>query len=380
MPSSNSLIIDQSALKYNVDRLRQRLPPGGRLMAMVKGNGYGMGALPLSFALEKCGIDILGVSHLDEAVLLRKNNITSSIFVLSAPLFELEKAILFDLEIALSSAKEALALNQLAKEANKIIKVHLHIDTGMRRFGCDKKKSRELYHLIENLSHLKLEGVMSHFIGSSLPSFDAISLEQLDAFLSAVQLFPKTPPYVHIACSSSLRRLDLSATNMARVGLALFGIDCSEEDSLSCPLMKTLTLTSKLHSIQECAYGEGVGYFHTESMKHKNGKIGIIPFGYHDGMPMTLSKEAYLLLHNKRAPIIGRICMDFTMIDLSEIPEAQVGDEVTIFGPTIGPEHLANWANINVRALLCQLSGRVERKFVKYAERTESLSATSAIF
>jgi len=333
-------------------------------MAMVKGNGYGMGAVDLSYALQECGIEIFGVSHVDEAVCLRQHGIESAIFVLSAPLFELDKAVIYDLEVALSSAQEALALQHLAKEAHKVIKVHLHIDTGMRRFGCDKKISRELFHLIENLSHLQLEGVMSHFVGSTRPSFDTLSLEQLNTFLLAVRTLPKRPPYIHIASSSALRRFSLPENNMARVGLALFGIDCSEEDAISCPLRKALTLTSRLHAMQECEYGQGVGYFHTGVMKHAKGKIGIIPFGYNDGMPTTLSSGAHLWLRNKKAPIIGRICMDFTLLDLSEIPEAEVGDEVTIFSPERGPEELACWANVNVRTILCQLSGRVERKFV----------------
>jgi alanine racemase/UDP-N-acetylmuramoyl-tripeptide--D-alanyl-D-alanine ligase len=364
MLSSNSLIIDQTALKHNVERLKQHLPEGGRLMAMVKGNGYGIGAMPLSYALQQCGIDIFGVSHLDEAIQLRQHGLKSAIFVVSAPLFELEKAVNYDLEVALSSAQEAIALNQLAKEANKLIKVHLHIDTGMRRFGCDRKKSRELYHIIEHLPHLHLEGIMSHFVGSSQPSFDSFSMEQLNVFLSTIYTLPKLPQYIHIGNSSALRRLPLQGTNMARVGLAFFGINCSEEDAPSCPLMKALTLTSRLHSIQDCEMGQGVGYFHTEIMKHKNGKIGIIPFGYHDGMPPALSPDAHFWLHNKKAPIIGRICMDFTLLDLSEIPEARVGDEVVIFDTERGPEQLALWANMNVRAILCHLSERIERKFI----------------
>lgn len=363
---NNQLLINQNALKYNIEQLTKRLPEGGRLMAMVKGNGYGMGAVALSTAVQQYGVDILGVSHLDEAVFLRQQGITCDIFVLSAPLFELEKAVRFDVEVALSSGQQALKLNDLAKAANKVIKVHLHIDTGMRRFGCHKEKSRELYHLIDHLSHLQLEGIMSHFIGSSLPAFDLVSLEQLESFLAVIQRLPKKPPYVHIACSSSLRRLSFSHTNMARVGAALFGLDCSKEDAHSCPLMKALTLTSRLHSIQDCAFGEGIGYFHTVTMRHPKGRIGIIPFGYYDGMPTTLSDEAFVLIHNKKAPIIGKVCMDFTLLDISEIPEACVGDEVTIFSPKESPEQFAKWANMNVRALLCRLGDRVERVYINH--------------
>ncbi len=338
MPSSSTLIINLDAIETNIHRFKQK----GRVIAMVKANAYGIGALALTPHLIEFGVSMLGVAHVSEAVALRNAGIEIPIFVVSAPPFEAAEVAHYHLEPAVSTLEEIEALSLAAKE---VIPVHLHIDTGMNRFGAPPEEALALSRAIHHASNLLLVGLMTHFTSAELPEMDAYTNEQISLFKNVVDALDTSPRWIHAANSPGIR-FTLPFCNLVRVGISLFE--------------SALTLESHLSYVSQAKKGETVGY-HCAYKVERDMTIGVIPFGYHDGLHRHYKEKGYVLIHGKQAPMIGNICMDFMMVDLSAIPEAQVGDRVTIFDQNLPPETVASWGNTDVRELLASIGPRTQR-------------------
>lgn len=352
MPSSSVLKIDLDAIESNIRRMKQI----GRVMAMVKANAYGMEAIRLIPYLKEFGIEILGVSHVNEGIALREAGIEMPIFVVSAPPFEAAMVAKYRLQPSVSSIEEALALDRTAEET---IPVHLHVDTGMNRFGIAPEKALGLAKAIRELPHLHLEGVMTHFTSADLSEKDAYTLRQISLFKEVIDSLDPLPRWIHAANGPGMR-FSLPFCNLIRAGVPIFDA--------------ALTLESHLSFITHAKKGETVGYHCAYSVK-RNMPIGVIPFGYYDGLHRHYKEKGYVLVHGKRAPMIGNICMDFMMVDLSAVPEAKIGDPVIIFNQTdLRPETVAAWGNTDVRELLSSIGPRTERVFIRkrYEQRLPS--------
>lgn len=344
------LTINLEAVKANLHTLSRRT---SRIMPMVKANAYGTDALQITRFMQTLGVDIVGVSHVSEALELRAAGIELPIFVINAPPYEAEKVVQHQLQVALSSLEEAEALAQAAQKFGKKVLVHLDIDTGMNRFGIPQEQALNLAQFIQKHPELHLEGVMTHFVAADIPSFDAFSQTQILHFQQILATLPQKPKWIHVANSPASLRFDLPFCNMARVGVALFGVGVPN-------LQPALSLESQLCSIRTCKKGETIGYNRT-FLVEKEMRMGVIPFGYHDGWHRRYSGKGYVLIHGKKARMVGTICMDFMMVDLSEIPEAKVGDRVTLFNSELSPETVAQWGGTDVREVIACLGPRVKR-------------------
>lgn len=362
MQNSSRLIVDLTAIRTNYHLLNEMLPKGSRLMPMIKASAYGTNSTVIAQCLQEQGASIFGVSYVSEGIALRESGINSSIFVLSAPFYELEDVVHYDLEPAINNLEEAKELNRLAQAHGKTIGVHVHVNTGMQRLGMLPQEAIQLSNHIIQFEHIHFEGIFSHFVAAESKQDDSFSLSQIELFRNTVSQLAMPPPWIHMANSSAFLRFSIPFGNMARVGLLLYGIFPFE--TTTNPLMPALSLHSRICGINLCNKGDTVGYRRTFMIEKPKAKIGIIPLGYHDGIRQFFSRGGYVIIHKKRAPIVGRICMDFFMVDLTEIPEAEIGDQVMIFGDALPVTKVASWGDMNVRELLTGLGTRIARKFI----------------
>lgn len=363
--------INLAAVKHNIELLRRTLPPDTRLMPIVKAAAYGTQDGLLARFLEECGIDILGVAHVDEAIGLKKNGARQSIFCLHAAPYEVDKVAKWGLEVGVSTELCITSLAEAAKRHATEVKVHLHVDTGMARFGCRPEDALKLALQIHYNPHLKLEGIMTHFVAADDPNHDAFTREQADKLLQAIHDIEKagiTIPWHHAANSSAAQRLNFTGFNMARIGLAMYGLVRTAETPISHQLRLALSLTTKLTGINTTRSGETVGYGRRWT-SDQDSRIGVIPIGYYDGLHRQYSNRATVMIRGKKVPLVGTICMDYCMCDLSNVPEAEVGDTVLIFGEDDAghyqaPSELAQSGGTIVHELITCLGPRVHRVFI----------------
>ncbi len=372
--ANNQCLINLSAIKGNLETLRSKMPPETRMMIMVKALAYGTDDIRMAKFLSTCGIDILGVSYVDEGVSLKRSGVTQDIFVINAATYEAGKVVKWGLQVGVS---DPLMIDMLAKEAqkqNKIIKVHLHIDTGMSRFGCRPEEALGLAQQIRNLSSLTLEGVMTHFASADDPAQDSFTLfqaKQFDEVIQQLRAHHIDVPWIHASNSSAVMRFNFTQYNMVRIGLAAYGLYPSEDTRKECSLHLALSLTSRIVGINKCKKGESISYGRTYTVEKEMQKIAVIPIGYFDGLHRNYSGKGEVIIRGRRMPMVGRICMDFMMVDVTDLPEVQPGDSVLIFGTDdyghyLSPEALARCGDSIVYELITCMGPRIQRIFVNH--------------
>jgi alanine racemase/UDP-N-acetylmuramoyl-tripeptide--D-alanyl-D-alanine ligase len=370
--SNNQCMINLAAIQTNINLIRKKLAPETRLMIIVKALAYGTDDVRLAKFLSNCGIDILGVSYVDEGIALKRAGVTQSIFALNAAVFESAKVVKWQLEVGVSSFDFVHALAKEAKIQQKQIKVHLHIDTGMGRFGCRPEEACELALLIKSYPELILEGLMTHFPCAEDPHEDSFTLKQIALFDQVIDQIKNKGidfKWKHAANSSAAMRFDLPQYNMARIGLAAYGLYLSEAVKEALDLRLALSLTSRIVGINICNKGETISYGKSYHIEKDKQKIAVLPIGYFDGLHRKFSGKSHVIIRGKKAPMVGNICMDYMMVDISEIPDAAVGDKVLIFGQDeyghyLSPEELAISGNSIIHELITCLGPRIQRIFV----------------
>ncbi|MBS4167506.1 bifunctional UDP-N-acetylmuramoyl-tripeptide:D-alanyl-D-alanine ligase/alanine racemase [Parachlamydia sp. AcF125] len=369
---TNQSVINLATIEFNLKLIQQRLPPHTRLMVMVKALAYGTEDIQIAKFLKACQIDILGVSYVDEGIALKRAGVKQAIFALSATPYEITKILKWGIEIGASDQTFIQALAKEASAQKKEIKVHLHIDTGMGRFGCRPEKALILAQMIHASPFLKLEGAMTHFACAEDPKQDAFTCQQIKRFdetLADIEAHGIPIPWKHAANSSAALRFNLPQYNMVRIGLATYGLfpSAAVHDSLNLKL--ALSLLSRIVGINLCKQGETISYGRNYTVEKPLQRIGVLPIGYFDGLHRHYSGKGWVLVHGQKAPMVGNICMDFMMIDITDIPTAQVGDTVLIFGEDehghyLSPEEFANQGNSIVHELVTCIGPRIPRIFI----------------
>jgi alanine racemase/UDP-N-acetylmuramoyl-tripeptide--D-alanyl-D-alanine ligase len=356
------LVINLAAIAANIKYFSTHLlSDQTRMMIMLKACGYGTESALLALALEEMGVDYFGVAHLEEAVALRRAGVKADIFVLNSNLAKGRLLYSYNLESAVSSYAEIEALDQLALP----IKVHLHVDVGMARFGCRPEESLPLATRILSSKHLRLHGLMTH-LPSPLEEPE-LTQKQLDLFQQIKCSLEKLThiPYFHVASSNGTLKYGQSHHNLVRIGLAIFGIGHPD-------LNLALSLRTRIVGINHLLEGECVGYGSLYRARRYRERIAILPVGYYEGIHTQYSSKGFVYLRGCRAPYIGKICMDYMMVDITEIPDAHIGDEVEIFGHHISLEELAQAGSTHVHQLITCLGPRIQRLFI-YNESKTSL-------
>ena len=370
--ANNQCVINLAAIQANLALIRNRLPKETRLMVIVKALAYGTDEVRMSKFLTNCGIDILGVSYVDEAVALKRAGIRQAIFSINAAPYEVAKVVKWDLEVGVSDSLLISSLSQEAANHHKQIKVHLHVNTGMGRFGCRPEEASELARQIHSSPSLELEGLMTHFACAEDPQEDEFTRQQIACFDRVIQeLRDQGIPikWTHAANSSGSLRFQLPQYNMVRLGLAVYGLYVSEAARKSLDLRLALSLTSRIVGINVCKYGETVSYGRRYRVTREMQKIAVLPIGYFDGLHRNYSGKAHVLIRGQKAVMVGNICMDYMMVDVTDIPHVAVGDQVLIFGEDefgyyLSPEELANSGDSIIHELITCLGPRIQRVFV----------------
>lgn len=356
-------------LRDNVAFLRSRLPASTRLMAVVKADAYGHGAVEVARELQAQQVACFGVGDSGEALELRAAGIGATILILGAIIDgEQEKVVAHDLSVCIHSESR---IDQLAREARRQrhrCKVHLKIDTGMGRLGVLPSRALALARRIARSPWLELEGVATHFAGTSA-AHDPANEAQLAAFLevrAAVEREGLGAPLWHAAASAALFSGMRAEFDLVRPGGALFGIVPADAGPAARELKPVLSLHTQVIFLKDVAAGTPIGYQRTHRTAGKT-RIATVPVGYNDGLPLRLGNRGSVLLRGMRAPIVGKVSMDYTMVDVGRIRGVKVGEPVTLIGrdgaQALPVEEVAALADTIPYEVLCSLGRRVARVY-----------------
>lgn len=327
------LEIDNTALWKNVLALQKRLPPNGRIMAVLKANAYGHGLLPVARYLNRIGIDSFAVATLEEGIALRETGIQGEILILgwthelAAP--QLSR---YRLTQTLTDLEYAVRLNRLQIP----LTAHVKVDTGMHRFGedaCDTARIEGMY----RLANLTIQGIYSHLYAANRTDpagqeETARQFERFDHLIEQLKARGISPGKRHMQGSYGFLNYPGHCYELVRIGDALFGTICPGRLFTAYDQHPVLSYRARIAHIRTLPAGEGVGYNHTFTAGQES-RIATISTGYADGIPRILAaRGGQCLIHGKRAPLVGTICMDSLTVDVTGIPEAQTGDPVTLIG------------------------------------------------
>ncbi len=339
--------IDLSALSHNVAVIQKRLCHGSTFMAVIKKNAYGHGVIPVARHLVSIGIDNLAVYSLEEGLELRQANIDVPILLFRmVPPRDARIAVAEHLTPTVMDAESAIALNSAAREMDTTVKVHVKVDTGLNRSGASPKDVAELMPFLFGLEHLEVEGLYTHFASADEP--DKTPTEtQLSRFLDLARTFPSIK-LRHTANSAAAIRFPETHLSMVRVGISLYGLYPSDSVVWDIPLKPVLSLMGPIVRIHRLKPGDGVGYGLTWKATNDT-VVALVPMGYGDGLPRLLSNRGEALVRGQRVPIRGRVSMDQTVVDITGVPQAEIGDVVTFIGRQppgeITADEVAAWAN-----------------------------------
>ena len=352
--------VDLSAIAHNVQVTRKVLKPGTKICAVVKADAYGHGAVPVATAALAAGVNYLAVSMTQEALELREAGIMAPILILGTMTEEHEKALVdYNITQTVYDLAVAQELSAAALQENKVAKVHLAVDTGMNRIGCRPEEAADLAEAISKLPHVELEGMFSHF--ASADEMDKSFAEsQYRKFMEADRAIKDRGiqiPLVHIDNSAGITEMKHTECDMVRQGITLYGLWPSDDVERCLDLKPALSLKAEVVFVKDVPAGEKIGYGCTYETKAPM-KVATIPLGYADGYSRALSNRGY------KAPVVGRICMDQFMVDVTNVPGVHKGDEAVIFGPGgVSLDQLAKWVGTIPYELMCLLSTRVPRKY-----------------
>lgn len=356
--SYTRFIIDLSAIKSNAKTIKNLVGKNTKMCAMVKANGYGSEISHVAKSIDNL-VDCFGVATLSEGIRLRKNGIKSDILIMQPV-----KISLIDLYAYYNltpSVGDIWHLNKLSSECLRPLKVHFCIDTGMHRFGfLEKSQIEDAITILKNNKNLILTGAFSH-LATKEGDVDYIG-HQAHNFEDLTRALPKETT-LHLANTNATFNHPNLHYDMVRVGFAIYGYFNNKK------LKKSLSIKSELVSVNTFEAGETIGYDRTCTLKRET-KVGVVPIGYADGYDRKLSNIAYVLINGKRANVLGNVCMDCFMVDLTNVPDAQIGTEVTILGrsgrTSICLSHYAKWLNESEYACLLKFnSNRMKVEFVE---------------
>jgi alanine racemase len=353
--------IDLSAMVHNLNYFKSRLSNGVKLMVMVKAFAYGSGSEEVANLLQYHRVDYLGVAYADEGVELRKNRITIPIMVMNPS----EEGFATMLEHQLEPEIYSLGILRafLRFIGQRSWRIHLKLDTGMHRLGFEEADLRETVTLLKQYPNVSIASVFSHLAGADEPTHDEFSRAQVATFLKQYDFICKeleTKPLRHVLNSPGILRFREFQFDMVRLGIGLYGIDPTSEPGKE--LQPVATLKTVISQVRNVGQGETIGYGRhgkaTTAMK-----LGTIAIGYADGFSRSFSRgKGVVLVNGHRAPIVGNVCMDMTMIDLSGI-DAKEGDDVIIFGKGLAIGEIAQRIDTIPYEILTNTSERVKRVF-----------------
>ncbi|HHU61039.1 MAG TPA: alanine racemase [Natronincola sp.] len=354
-------------IAYNVQQIREFIGPDCELMAVIKANGYGHGALETAYTMIANGTNWIAVALPEEAVRLRRGGITAPILVLGAVgADELEVCVAQDLVVTVFEPHIAKLLSKAAVEQQKVAKVHIKVDTGMGRLGLLSRDFFDLVDLVLELPGLEIEGVFTHFAQAENPDMEFTNKQwqRFTEIRKSLESKGINIPLFHAANTAAAFFFPESRLDLVRVGLGLYGMYPDERRPLK--LKPALSLKTKIAFVKRLPAGSPVSYNSTYITKMET-SVAILPIGYADGLSRGLSNKGKVLIGGNLCPIVGNVTMDHTMVDVGDLP-VQIGDEVILIGANgQGQITVHDWAEtlgVIDYEVTCGLSTRVERIYI----------------
>lgn len=350
--------IDRKALSSNLRQFRQQIGPERLLLAMVKANGYGHGMLEVADIALDAGADWLGVHSLEEGAKLRENEFDCPILVSGyVPLQDISTAVKLDLRLTVYNPETISRLAEVCAAWEKPVHLHVKVETGTFRQGVNPDKLPGLLEQIKSSPQLILEGISSHFADiedTTDHTYAQFQLGNFKQFVQTAEDIVGPVPIKHFSCSAATMLFPETHFNMVRIGIGMYGLWPSKETYLSCILQQrqplilkpVLSWRARIAQLKDVPKGARIGYGGTY-MTGRKSRLAVIPVGYYDGYPRSLSNLSYVLIKGERAPLRGRVAMDFIIADVTDIPEVGLEDEVVLIGKEaqdrISADDLAAW-------------------------------------
>jgi alanine racemase len=333
--------IDLGALAYNFRQIQKRIAKGVKIMGVVKADAYGHGAIPVSLRLERLGVHYLGVAMSDEGVHLRQGGVKAPILLLGGVYEEdVDRIFRFHLTPVVFQKESVQLLNQEAEKRRKKVKVHVKVDTGMGRLGVSLGQWPAFLGEIKRFPRIEVEGILSHYAMAD-ETENPFNREQWEAFQRAVsvaEMMGIHSKYQHISGSAGLTAFSTWSGNMVRPGIILYGCHPSPVFLKRIRLKPVMTLKTRIGLLKWVPSGEKISYGGTYITRRQS-LIATLPIGYADGYSRRLSNQGEVLIRGRRAPVIGRVCMDYIMTDVTDIRGVSQGDETVLMGRQ-GPEEI----------------------------------------
>lgn len=360
--------INLENLAYNFLSIKKRLGSQIKYMAVVKADAYGHGAVPCARKLEAVGVDWFGVALPEEGTELRKSGITKPILCLGSFWKGQEEQIVTDdLTPVIFDLGVAETLNSFAAKLEKKLKIHVKVDTGMNRVGVRYDKWQDFIENLRRFTHLEVEGVMTHFAAADCDrDFTMLQIKRFNEAVNIVKQAGFNPIYFDMANSPGSLGYVEALGNMVRLGGLIYGIweDILPKHVSKPDLKRVMSFHTKISLLKQVPANEPIGYGLTFKTKRAS-LIASLPVGYNDGYPRVLSNRAKVIVKNHYAPVVGRISMDWTLVDLTDVPGVQLGDEVLLIGEKDGMEvsveELARLCDTISYEITCGIGKRVYR-------------------
>lgn len=359
--------IDLAAIRHNLREVRRRVGGERKILAVVKADAYGHGASRVGPALEAAGADLFGVAIVEEGIELRTAGVTKPILVLGGVYPGQELSLLqHNLTPCLFDLDSARRLDAIAASAGVIWPFHLKVDTGMGRIGLHPQGLAGVLPQFAALAHLRLDGVISHLALADDPAHP-LTGEQIAAFhaiLAQVRAAGFTPQHLHLGNSAAIFSRDIPECNVVRPGIVLYGGVPAESLAGALDLRPVMSFRSRIALLKSVDAGTGISYGHRYRVERPS-LIASVPVGYADGYSRQLTNRGEVLVRGRRAPVAGTVCMDWIMVDVTDIPGVAAGDEVTLLGRDNGhiisaEEWAARVGTISYE-VFCHVSKRVPR-------------------
>ena len=362
------LVIDLNALRHNA-RLTRQCVGARALCAVVKANAYGHGAVPVARALVAEGVQMLAVALVEEAEALRRAGIACPILVLGGDYRgAYAEVVRLRLVPMLGQLAEVRALADAAAAAGRVQDVHVEIDTGMARLGASPEDAATLARAVADCAHLRLTGVMTHLSHADVPAHPrtAEQLERLAQAYGEVRAICPTVQLQHVISSGALLTAPQAPHEVVRCGLSLYGIQPVAGRQIE-GLRPVMQWATKPVAIRRLRPGQSVSYGARWTAARES-LVATLPVGYADGYPRLFGNRAQVLVRGQRAPIVGTVCMDLCMVDVTDVPHVSWDDEVVLMGrqggQTLGAQELSDWAQSIPYEIVARIGPRVRREYV----------------
>jgi alanine racemase len=375
-----------SALAHNMKAIRRHVNSGAagagsqstrKILAVVKANAYGHGAVPVARALGRAGADWFGVTCTAEGIELRNGKIRKPILVLTGFWPGEEKRLLeYDLTPAITRCEQLRMLERAAARMRRRVKFHVKFQTGMNRLGLSPGDVTCFARTLASCPHIECQGVFTHFASSEVFTDDRVEQQQkaFQCVLEHLRRLGISPPLIHMANSAAVASRPETWANMVRPGLVLYGYHQSYEPpemtaqtNARLPLQPALALRARLISVRDTAPGQAVGY-NGRWVAQRPSRVAVISAGYADGLPRALTNKGRVIIHGRFAPLVGTVSMDLTTADVTDIPDVSVGDVATFYGAdgeaTQYVSEVAAQLGTVTSELCCALGTRVPRFYL----------------